>query len=128
MDELEPHYLDEFIYREAWEQRTTGSRREGGRTRTVFLAPVAAFLSSSALPQGPHSFHLNTLPITLVWEGVSFLCNSVIPDQDGVSHAVSPTPWMGAEHMGECPGAVGLWKYTEGRSHSSVDHSLRKEA
>lgn len=51
MDELESHYLDEVIYREALGQRY---RLEMGEREaepgTVFLAPVVMFPPSSARP------------------------------------------------------------------------------
>lgn len=37
----------------------------------------------------------------------------MIPDKDSVSHAVSPTPWMVAEHMGECARAMKVQRGSE---------------
>lgn len=94
MDELASQNLDGVLGTKV----PLRNGREEGRTWSMLPAPVMVLsLPVQCFPKDLIVLQLNTLPIKLVWEGVSFLCISETPDQDSVSQTVSPTHSIGLQ-------------------------------
>lgn len=90
MDELAPQNLDGVLRT----QVPPRSGRARGRTWSILPAPATVLsLPVQCFPEDPVVLQLTHTNLA-IWEGLSFLGNSVIPDQDSVSNILSPMLYL----------------------------------